>query len=332
MSPVSPARRRADRFARALDGATASALDPLTAELLDLVAALRSTTPPTARPGFVSDLRSQLVLAAETELRPARVAITPPVVGVRTRRERRIAVALGGFALVGAPTSMAIAAQSALPDETLYPLKRAIENADAGLSADDDQGTELLSHASSRLAELDELAREQVDEDQVPVVESTLDTFSEQADEAATVLLARHAETGDPALVDQLHVFAAASLDALGRLEGDLPAAVRPAVLRAAETLFRIDDAATRACPDCAATGITQVPGTLVAATVANETLIRPLGTIELTVPVDSARPAQQGTGARPKPTRAPTADSAGAPSPAAPTIPAAPALPGNDA
>lgn len=263
MNPVTPARRRAERFDDAVEGAPTSALDEPTLKLLGLVADLRDTSRPSARPAFVSALRSQLMVAAGTELvtiasRPAKV--------VRSKRERRIAVALGGFALVGATTSMAVAAQSALPGETLYPLKRAIENADTGLSAQSSKGQTLLTQATDRLSELDELSHDSSQDEtlQASTVDSTLATFSDQASEAADLMLASYARTGSQPSINALRTFAGTSLATLGQLEADLPPSVRPSVLYAAQTLFRIDDAASQACPECGAAGITTVPGGLV--------------------------------------------------------------------
>ena len=111
------------------------------ADLLELVSALRSAPEPQARPEFVADLRERLMVAAAAELTPvpaaarhrddvARLTIKP----VRTRRERRLGIALGAVAIIGATTSMAVASQGALPGDALYPVKRAIENTQAGFS------------------------------------------------------------------------------------------------------------------------------------------------------------------------------------------------------
>ena len=137
-----------------------------TAELLELVGALRSVPEPQARPEFVADLRERLMLAAETELSAApaaRSATTSPASRSRprrTRRERRVGLALGAVAIIGATTSMAVASQSALPGDALYPLKRAIENTQTGFSVGDDaKGETILGNASGRLDEVDELAQ-----------------------------------------------------------------------------------------------------------------------------------------------------------------------------
>ena len=128
--------------------------------------ALRSLPEPHARPEFVADLREQLMVAARSELVApapgsrddvaARLTIAPR----RTHRERRFGVALGAVAIIGATTSMAVASQSALPGDALYPIKRAIENTQAGVRVSDDaKGETILNNASGRLDEVDKLTR-----------------------------------------------------------------------------------------------------------------------------------------------------------------------------
>src|SRR5689334_16065898 len=118
MTGAFASRRRAEEFdalvsAAALGRETGSAAY---GELLELVGALRSTPPVTARDEFVSDLRSRLVVEAARMARPVddavRLRLTP-----KQRygaRERRAATVLGGFAIVAATGSMAMASQAAL--------------------------------------------------------------------------------------------------------------------------------------------------------------------------------------------------------------------------
>src|SRR4051794_8024893 len=167
MKPLFPTQRRAERFDSLVEGRQPAGGDNLDAELLELVAALRSAPQPQPRPEFVADLREQLMVAARTELVAAdpgsrgddvatRLTITPR----RTRRERRVGVALGAVALVGATASMAVASQNAIPGDPLYPIKRVIENAQTGLSVGDDAKAEsILGNASGRLDEVDRLTQ-----------------------------------------------------------------------------------------------------------------------------------------------------------------------------
>ena len=92
---------------------------------------------------------------------------------------------LGAAALIGATTSMAVAAQTALPGESLYPVKRAIENAQTGIARGDAaKGEVLLANARGRLDEVRDLA-ERGNPASVSAVESTLEAFSDQAGEAS---------------------------------------------------------------------------------------------------------------------------------------------------
>jgi hypothetical protein len=263
-------RRRAESFDALLGGARLDGddVDGHTAELLELVGALRSVPAAEARPEFVTSLREQLMVAAETELTAvpvgrghdvARLTLKP----TRTRRERRVGLALGAAAILGATTSMAVASQSAIPGDALYPLKRAIENTQAGFSVGDDaKGTTILDNASGRLDEIDELTS-QSDPDGTLVAE-TLNTFSDQASEAGGLLIADYQEHGDEGSIAQLHQFAFASVDALSSLEASIPASAHDALLNAAQTVFALDLAAVQACPQCG-DGLTETPAQLLA-------------------------------------------------------------------
>lgn len=268
MSSLHPARRGAERFNALLDAERDAVRTARDAELLELVDALQSVPPVEARPAFVADLRERLMLAAETELivpdSPAALTERLTVRTVRTPRERRLAVALGGFAIIGATTSMAVAAQSAIPGDVLYPLKRAIENVEAGLSVSDEaKGSTILENASGRLDEVDKLAH-QDDVDAVAVSE-TLTTFADQASEASELLMEDYSATGSEASINELRDFTSASIEVLADLEELIPADAAPALLDAAQVLFEIDTLAANLCPLCESLGITQIPIELLA-------------------------------------------------------------------
>ena len=74
MTPLFPARRSAERFDSLVEGGRRDDVDRTTADLLELVGALRSVPEPQARPEFVADLRERLMVAAEAELTPAPAA------------------------------------------------------------------------------------------------------------------------------------------------------------------------------------------------------------------------------------------------------------------
>ena len=155
---MTPARRSAEEFATAVDGDASgpTGRSREVADLLGVVSVLRAQAPVAPRE-FTRDLRDRLMAEAESLLTPANAALTLPT---RTRgtRERRIAVAASVAVLVGGTATMATAAQSALPGDTLYPVKRGIELADAGLSlSPGGKGRDLLDQANDRLTEVEGL-------------------------------------------------------------------------------------------------------------------------------------------------------------------------------
>ena len=260
MTPVFAARRRAEEFAALVEApSTSGPSDARYDELLRLVGTLRETTPVTARPEFVSGLRERLMTVADTALVPndsERLTLPPR----RSARERRIAVAIGGFALVGATTSMAMAAQNALPGDVLYPVKRVMENVEAGLRVGEaDQGTTLLASASGRLDEVSALSEDPDSRDTLAIAD-TLNVFTDQATQASDLLLSDYAQTGQQASISELRDFTADSLAQLTTLEPLVPEAAQDELVRAAQVVYQIDAAAQRACPACAGAGVTEIP------------------------------------------------------------------------
>ena len=273
MTPQFWTRRRAEHFDARLQGELRGReIDRETAELLELVGALRSVPEVSARPEFVAELRGQLMLAAETELVAApargrddvaRLTVTP----ARTRRERRVGVALGAVAILGATTSMAVASQGAIPGDALYPLKRAIENTQAGFTVGDDaKGETLLGNASGRLDEVSELTRQ--DNPDPQLVTQTLDTFADQATEAGDLLLADYEQHGNEGSIRELQQFTGQSVQELSGLEAVVPATARDALLHAAQVVFALDSAASQLCPACGEP-LTELPPQLMAGTTA---------------------------------------------------------------
>jgi hypothetical protein len=280
------ARRRAEEFDALVSGApnagrhragATTSRAPLTerdaerfADLLALVDDLRAVPAPAPRPAFTASLRERLMAEADTVLvaqsdrrreDEARLALP-----VRPRsRDRRLAVLVGGAALVGATTSMAVAAQTALPGDSLYPVKRAIEDARTGLSSTDaDRGERLLASAGDRLAEVDELTRDGSPTRDAAVAD-TLVTFEQQTGEAADLLLDAYAESGDERLVLSLRAFTGAGLDRLSLLEQSVPDSARDELVSAGTALADIDARAATTCPSCGG-GVATLPPFLLTA------------------------------------------------------------------
>ncbi|PUA82701.1 DUF5667 domain-containing protein [Nocardioides currus] len=265
------ARRRAEEFDAALSRPLTEQDATQFADLLAVVRDLRAVPEPTARPEFVGDLRERLMAEADTALlpqsaRPLTAVEQRLVLPVRTTpRDRRLATVLGAAALIGATTSVAVAAQTALPGESLYTVKRAIEDARTGIARDDAaKGRAMLANARDRLGEVRALA-DRGDPASLGVLGSTLDAFTEQAADASDVLLASYAETGDEAVVSELRTFTATSMDELSALESTLPASEREDLVTAGRRLADIDLQTSQACPAC--TGdVTSIPHNLLSA------------------------------------------------------------------
>lgn len=268
MTPVFGARQRAEEFHALVEDPSAGGLhDARYADFLDIVASLRDAPAAQPRPEFVTDLRERLMTAAETVLvadadearlrLPTRRPVRQPL------RQRRIAAAAAGFAIVGATTSMAMAAQSALPGDALYPLKRLIEGAETGIAVDEaDKGATLLANAAGRLDEITALSRDGRAEDGAAIAD-TLNTFSRQSIEASDLLLADYAATGDESSIAELRDFTGKSMKTLTALESVVPDQARDELLRAARILTQIDAQAQRACPGCGGDGIDEIPAIL---------------------------------------------------------------------
>lgn len=261
------ARRRADRFDALVGDPTATADDARTAELLELVGALRAVPAPAPRADFSAALRERLLAEADTVLLPrdrtvdARLTLPATTrTAQRTRRDRRFAVAAGTLAVVGATTSMAVAAQTALPGDALYPVKRALEEARTGVSVGDAaKGTTLLASASGRLDELAELARLGTPES-AAAVPGTLETFTEQAQAASELMVEDYEKTGQAESIATLRDFTSQSMAELAALEEVLPVSTADALRAAAAVLAEIDAKAAAMCPTCGGSGITEVP------------------------------------------------------------------------
>ena len=262
MTGAFASRRRAEEFDALVSAAALGRETGSTAydELLALVGTLRSTPPVTARDEFVSDLRSRLVVEAARMARPVddsvRLRLTP-----KQRygaRERRAATVLGGFAIVAATGSMAMASQGALPGDVLYPVKRAIENVHTNLQSDDAAKAEvLLSHAQTRLDEAQQLTAEGAD---ATTVASTLQDFTDQSNQATALVLDDYAATGDQDSIGQLRSFTSKTMGELDQLGDVVPEDARSALITAAQSVMQADNAAFQACPACGDGAVTEVP------------------------------------------------------------------------
>jgi hypothetical protein len=271
MTPVFATRRHAEEFEAVVDGLTTrNASDDRYDDLRELVGALRAVPQPVARAEFVTQLRDRLVaeaaampVIAAAEAERLRLRSADPGRVARRPRERRVAVALGTLALLGATTTMAVAAQSALPGDVLYPLKRAVESAHVGVSiGDEGKGSTLLANASTRLDEVEQLAQQDAD-DRPAEISDTLSDFTEQATEASDLLLTAYVNDGDPQSVNHLNSFTASSMASLAALDGKLPDTAQDEWVHAVTTLVRIDESAQQTCPTCSTTDLDAITPTI---------------------------------------------------------------------
>ncbi|WP_374454624.1 DUF5667 domain-containing protein [Nocardioides sp.] len=296
MTPAFSARR-ADEFEALLSRGPDAPLSERDAArfaaLLEVVADLRALPEAAPRPEFVSSLRESLMAEADTVLvrqpsTPSRLAMPTP----SRKRERRVAVLLGGAAMVGAAATMAVAAQTALPGESLYGVKRGLESAEVRFAGDDAaRGRTLLAQADTRLSELEQIAAGQAPEQLVP---DTLDTFTRQSGDGVRSLLASYDTTGSTSDVQVARDFTAASMDRLEELQGQLPESARDELLAAGRTLTDLDIEASNACPTCDG-GITTTPEFLLSS--APTDLLSGLDTDELTLEAAAPVSGQDLTG-----------------------------------
>ncbi len=254
MTSAFSVRRRADEFEALLSRGPDSPLSDREAAqfaaLVAVVADLRAVPQVTPRPEFVSSLRESLMAEADTVLVRQPAAPQRLAMPATTRpRDRRVATLLGGAALIGATATMAVAAQTSLPGESLYGVKRGIESAQVQLAGDDAaRGRTLLAQASTRLTELEELSAGDGAEQLIP---DTLDTFTEQSGEGVRSLLTAYSASGSDADVQVAREFTSTSMDRLEALQSELPSSASDELLAAGRTLTDLDTEISTACGLC---------------------------------------------------------------------------------
>jgi hypothetical protein len=250
MTSLIPARRRAEEFDALVDGRAAGRRDVRYGDLLVLVSDIQHLPEINPRPEFAADLRAQLMAEADTALINVERELTLPV-RRHGRGHRRLATAAAGIAIVGASTSMAVAAQSALPGDALYPIKRALEDAQSGIRfSDEARGRVELDNARARLSEISDLSQRgtAAADARVP---GTLNAFTKQANRGSDLLLDEYAVSGDTAEIRTIRKFVADSMATLEALDLIVPDRAHDELAEAARALTRIDDDARSACPSC---------------------------------------------------------------------------------
>lgn len=259
MTSLIPARRRAAEFDALVDGRAAGKRHIRYGDLLVLVSELQDLPDLNPRPEFAADLRAQLMAEADTALINVERELTLPV-RQHSRGRRRLATAAAGIAIVGASTSMAVAAQSALPGDALYPIKRALEDAQSGIRfSDEARGQAELKNARARLSEVSDLSQRgtAAADARVP---GTLNAFTKQANRGSDLLLDQYAASGDTAEVSRVRKFVANSMATLEALDLIVPDRAHDELADAARALTDIDDAAREACSSCGGPAALDLP------------------------------------------------------------------------
>jgi len=212
-------------------------------EAVELVGRLRTAGAVAPRPEFSAELRHRLLeqaaARAATTATPTVVRSAPDdsddppgsedvgasVTEIRRRHGRRIRLVASTAALVllGGGIGSAAAAQQAMPGDTLYGMKRSIENVSTNVSVgDDSRGRRDLEHAMTRLSEVRQLADSGGN---VGTINATLDDFSAQARKGVSRLVASYQQDGDTSSITAITTFITNARQALGEL-AETPAGI----------------------------------------------------------------------------------------------------------
>lgn len=252
MSPLISARRAAEDFARLVDGAPVDRAERF-GDLTATVTLLREQETPVARAEFVADLRTRLMVAADTVFAPAPAATRPAKVvelaPAARRHNRRLAIATAAFVVVGGTAGAAAAAESSLPGDPLYPLKRSIESARVSFSSSDTaKGHDLISQSNTRLKEVDGLMG---DSNSTSRISHTLASFRRSASSGADLLFVAYQRNGDPEDLAALRGTFEQQTELLKSLAAQAPSTTQPDFSAARSLLADLDQQARVLCANC---------------------------------------------------------------------------------
>lgn len=252
------AHRRANAFAQALDEesraqqAEALAADPEQARLLGLAGQLASVPAPALDPEVKTAQRTQLIAAMEAMLAEdtaedtAESTEAPLIPAPRRRGAHRAAgplsrlrprsrlsrgVAIGGVGVgvaAGAFSAAAAVSSDALPGDTLYGLKRGMEDLRRGMAdGDTERGRIYLDQASTRLNEARRLMERgragDLDADSVGEIREALDNVRHDAGEGRRLLRDAYDEDGSLAPMQTLSAFSQKNERSWQQLRDRLP-------------------------------------------------------------------------------------------------------------
>ncbi|MEI8407606.1 MULTISPECIES: DUF5667 domain-containing protein [unclassified Kribbella] len=237
-------------------------------EAVELVGRLRTAGAVAPRPEFSAELRHRLLEQAaaraatttptmvrstpdDSDDPPTREDVDASVTDIRHRHGRRIRLVASTAALVllGGGIGSAAAAQQAMPGDTLYGMKRGIENVATNVGVgDDSRGRRDLEHAMTRLSEVRALAESGGD---VGTINSTLDDFSAQARKGVSRLVASYQQDGDAGSITAVTQFITSARQALGELAPKLPPESLKSAVEALATIEQLAQHTSAACPKC---------------------------------------------------------------------------------
>ncbi|MEW2418499.1 DUF5667 domain-containing protein [Streptomyces sp. NPDC046866] len=258
--------RRANAFAQALEDRNPSDLsepDPAAEQseapaepadherLLALASVLGELPRPELDPEVKVVQRAQLVAAMEAMVMEERAgggaASDPqvpeqragrgahratPLRKLRPRSRWSKGIAAGGLTVgvaAGAFSGVAAASTDALPGDTLYPVKRGMEDLKLGLADEDaDRGELYLDQASNRLFEARRLMERgrtgHLDHESLTAIRRALDGMRHDAAEGHRLLQAAYEKDGSLGPIQALSTFSRSHRDAWGQLRQKLPA------------------------------------------------------------------------------------------------------------
>ncbi|MEV0096427.1 DUF5667 domain-containing protein [Streptomyces sp. NPDC050738] len=245
------AHRRADAFAQALEEQslqdTAAEQQPDPEGLLSLANDIGARPMPELDPEVKVVQRAQLVAAMEALFAEGGAAAGPQVPEQRTGRGAHRAtslrklrprsrwskgIAAGGLTVgvaAGAFSGVAAASSNALPGDSLYGLKRGMEDLKLGMADNNaDRGEIYLDQASTRLQEARRLMERdragQLDHEQLGEVRRALTGMKHDATEGHRLLHEAYARNGALGPIQALSSFARSHRDTWSQLQRRLPA------------------------------------------------------------------------------------------------------------
>lgn len=258
------ALRAAEDFANALDGTAESHVADRYAPLVATATLLREHPVPPMRPEFAVSLREELMAAAETELIPG-----PRLVSAgqdraqrpRRTRERHLGAAAAAAILVATTGGVAAAADSSLPGDALYPIKRGVEQLQVAMNNNDAaKGAELLQQAGTRLDEIDGLLASNGSAEQI---DSTLSDYSKQASEGSALMFRAFRAHDNPEDIVTVREFTTGQVRQIAEISDLAPPTSTSDFGAVAALLSDIDQQARVLCDDCSGAAAVAAPAML---------------------------------------------------------------------